>query len=105
VLYQAAPFLFLGKANRWTLDTTEQAYQPSNLNLTVTSYAFLGLPPTFNHGVMDPALEFRILQDGRDEVASNLSAAFAASPVIAQGPILLSKAAPRSARPPLPPHL
>ena len=95
--YQAAPFIKLGYADRRSHAETEAIYRPSNLNLTVTSYAFLGLPPTYNHGVVDPSMEFRILQDGKDEVSSNLSSAFSASPVVGQGSIAAQKGTPRTA--------
>ncbi|HZZ19603.1 MAG TPA: hypothetical protein VFE25_09545, partial [Opitutaceae bacterium] len=95
--YQATAFIKLGYADRRSHKETEAIYRPSNLNLTVTSYAFLGLPPTYNHGVVDPSMEFRILQDGKDEVSSNLSAAFSASPVVGQGSIAASRGDAKSA--------
>lgn len=95
--YQAEAFIRLGFANRRSMEETAVFYSPANLNLTVTSYAFLGLPPTYNHGVVDPAMEFRILQDGKDEVVSNLSAAFSGAPIVGQGPITVLRGTTRTA--------
>ena len=89
-LYQAEPFIARGFHNRWTLAATEAAFQPSNVDLTITSYAFVGLPPTFNYGVVDPHLEFRILGDGKDELDSNLSRALATAPVVGRGELRTS---------------
>ncbi len=90
VAYEARPFIARGMANRLTLDTTRSAYRPSNLDLTVTSYAFVGVPPTYVHGVMDPRFEFRILRNGVDEIASPLSSGLATSPVVQTGSLRLS---------------
>jgi hypothetical protein len=84
-LYQAEPFIARGFLNRWTPAATLAAYKPSNVDLTITSYAFLGLPPTFNYGVVDPRFEFRILRDGSDELGSNLAKAQATAPVVGRG--------------------
>ncbi|HEY4990283.1 MAG TPA: hypothetical protein VII09_10775, partial [Opitutaceae bacterium] len=84
-VYQAEPFINRGFSNQWTRAATEAGYRPSNRDLTITSYAFVGLPPTFNYGVIDPDFEFRVLRDGRDEIASPLSAALATAPVVQRG--------------------
>ena len=63
-IYQAEPFIRGGTRNRWTAEATRAAYRPSNLDLTLTSYAFLDTPQTFVHGVVDPQFEFRLLRGG-----------------------------------------
>ena len=84
--WEALPFVTRGQRDRWSRAVTARNYLPSNLDLTVTSYAFLGVPPTFSHGVMEPWMEFRILGDfGRTEIASNYGAALAQSAVTVQG--------------------
>ena len=85
VLLQARPFIARGIGDRITLEETQSYYRPSNLDLTITSYAFVGPPPTYVHGVMDPQFEFRILRNGKDEISSPLAAALADSPVVQKG--------------------
>jgi len=89
VLNQARPFIARGIGDRIALDETEAYYRPSNLDLTITSYAFVGPPPTYVHGVMDPQFEFRILRNGRDEISSPLLSALADSPVVQKGTLAL----------------
>lgn len=84
VLAQAYPLLSYGMQSRWSNEASEQAHLSSNLNLTVTSYSFLGLPPSFVHGVMDPYLELRLLRDRVVPVKSNYEAALAISVPVAQ---------------------
>ena len=49
-------------------------HRPENINLTVTSYALLGLPRHFVNGVMDAGQEFRLLRSGdKSEIANNWS--------------------------------
>jgi hypothetical protein len=91
VLFQAKPFIARGIANRWTPETTQSAFRPSNLDLTITSYAFVGPPPTYVHGVMDPRFEFRILRNGVDEIASPLATGLASSPIVQSGALQLSE--------------
>ena len=51
-------------------------HRSENINLTVTSYALLGLPGHFVNGVMDAGREFRLLRAAdRSEVANNWSPA------------------------------
>jgi hypothetical protein len=88
--YQAKPFIARGIANRWTPDATRTAFRPSNLDLTITSYAFIGPPPTYVHGVMDPRFEYRILRNGVDEIASPLAAGLAGSPVAQKGSLRIA---------------
>jgi hypothetical protein len=88
--YQAKPFIARGMANRWTLDTTRSAYRPSNLDLTITSYAFIGPPPTYVHGVTDPRFEFRILRNGVEDIGSPLASGLANAPVVQTGALRLS---------------
>jgi hypothetical protein len=85
--YQARAFITRGYANRRTLETTRSLYRPSNLDLTITSYAFVGAPPTYVYGVTDPRFEFRILRDGVDEIASPLASALASAPIVQTGAI------------------
>lgn len=84
-LGQAGPFVARGMETRWTADDTARSYASSNLNLTVTSYAFLGTPPTFVNGVMDPWMGFRLLRNGQEEIDSNYSTALRTAPVVARG--------------------
>jgi hypothetical protein len=87
VAYQARPFIVRGIANRRTLAATRSLYRPSNLDLTITSYAFVGAPPTFVYGVTDPRFEFRILRNGVEEIASPLASGLASAPVVQTGAI------------------
>ncbi len=76
---------------RWSRAETARSHLGSNLDLTVTSLAaFLGTPATFVHGVIDPEFEFRLLQDGSREVASNLAAGLRDAPVVARGSVRLA---------------
>jgi hypothetical protein len=104
VVYQAKPFITRGIANRWTLSATQSAYRPSNLDLTITSYAFVGPPPTYVYGVVDPRFEFRILRNGVDEIASPLASGLAQAPVVQTGALRLSEGVP-PAKSPVPPKL
>lgn len=64
--WQATPLLARGFRQRWSEEATRRNYLPSNLDLTSTSYAFGGAPPSFVTGVMDPLLEFQFVgADGR----------------------------------------
>lgn len=64
--WQATPLLAGGFRQRWSEEATRRNYLPSNLDLTSTSYAFGGAPPSFVTGVMDPLLEFQFVgADGR----------------------------------------
>jgi|GEM_PF-902860 hypothetical protein len=89
ILYEARPFIKRGIGDRSALTTTQSSYLPSNLNLTITSYAFVGPPPTYVHGVMDPNFEFRILMNGKDEIASPYATGLAQAPVVQTGAIAL----------------
>jgi hypothetical protein len=91
--HEARPFIARGIANRWSMPVTESALRPSNLDLTITSYAFFGPPPNFSHGVLDPLFQFRILSNGAKEVASPLAAARSDAPVVATGNLLFSRGA------------
>jgi hypothetical protein len=84
-VYEAQAFIHRGFANRISLVDTVRGYQPSNRSLTITSYAYVGTPPTYEHGVTDPFYEFRLLTGGVDETASQMSAAVASAPVVASG--------------------
>jgi hypothetical protein len=49
-------------------------HRSENIDLTVTSYALLGVPPHFVNGVVDAGREFRILRPGDlAEIANNWS--------------------------------
>jgi hypothetical protein len=82
VLYEADAFVQRGKRDRRSQDATLSSYRPSNLDLTVTSYAFFGVPPTYVSGVMDPQFEFRLLRNGTEQVGSPLESAAATAPVV-----------------------
>jgi hypothetical protein len=84
--WETVPFLRRGFRDRWSAEITARNYLPSNLDLTITSYAFLPVPPTFSHGVMEPWTEFRLLGHfGRDPVASNYATGVATAATVAQG--------------------
>jgi hypothetical protein len=83
-LLQARPFLKAGWGDRWQTDATRRSYASSNIDLTVTSYSFLGTPAGYIPGVADPAFEFRILRR-EEEVASPLAATLRSAPIVAQG--------------------
>lgn len=87
-LWEGSAFLRSGFAQRASTDTTVRDHLASNLDLTVTSYAFVGLPSTFVHGTMDPRLEFRLLKNGR-VLTSQLDAALATAGIVARGDIFL----------------
>jgi hypothetical protein len=87
--YQAKAFISRGLSDRWTMPATRSAYRSSNLDLTVTSYAFVQIPPSFVYGVMDPAFEYRLLRNGTEEIASPFAAALATSPAVEHGTIRL----------------
>jgi hypothetical protein len=92
--YEARAFIARGVSNRLTLETTRRAFLPSNLDLTITSYAFIETPPTYVHGVTDPRFEFRVLRNGVDEVTSPLAAGLASSPVVQSGALHASPSSP-----------
>ncbi len=58
-VWQAWPFFARAWNQRWTMAATFASHQASNINLTVTSFAFLGTPPDFVAGPVDPSLQFR----------------------------------------------
>lgn len=91
-LFQAWPLVKRGFNDRWPPEATARSHLPSNLNLTVTSYAFLGLSATFVHGAMDPRFEFRLLKGGRSERASAIHHALGAAPIVARGTLRLPSA-------------
>lgn len=82
VLYEATAFVERGKRDRRSQEATLSAYRSSNLDLTVTSYSFFGVPPTYVGGVMDPQFEFRLLRNGTEQVGSALESAVATAPVV-----------------------
>jgi hypothetical protein len=84
-VYEAKPFIGRGFGDRWHLSTSQGAYRPSNLELTVTSYAFFGLPPTYVNGVVDPQYEFRFLRGGLAEIGSPFDAPVTTAPVVDRG--------------------
>ena len=97
--FEARMYLARGFSDRLTPEATQAAYRPSNLDLTVTSYAYFGAPPSFVNGVMDPQFEFRLLRGGTKEIDSPLSAAEARAPVVATGLITAEVAAPLTLEP------
>jgi len=82
---EAGAFINRGFGLRWSADDTQRSHLSSNLDLTVTSYAFLTVPPTFVNGVMDPLFEFRLLKSGRQEVDSPYKSALASATTVARG--------------------
>jgi hypothetical protein len=89
MVYQAKAFISRGLRDRWTMEATRSVYRPSNLDLTLTSYAFIQIPPTFLNGVIDPEFEYRLLRNGSEEVASPYATALATAPVVDRGTIRL----------------
>ena len=89
-LYEAVPLVSIGFVNRRTADATLAAFRPSNLELTETSYAYVGESPTFINGADDPRFDYRLLKGGRDEAASNYTEALSNAPVVNKGSILIS---------------
>lgn len=81
-LYQAQAYVERGYHDRRPPEVTQSIYRPSNLDLTVTSYAYVGVPPTYVSGVMDPQFEFRLLKNGTEEIGSNLASAVATAPAV-----------------------
>jgi len=92
-LYEAAALLAVGFANRRAPGESAAAFRSSNLNLTQTSYAFVGLPPSWVNGVVDPSLEYRLLRGGEDELTSDYASALATSEVVASGSFVIKAAA------------
>lgn len=84
-IYEARPFIARGFGDRWPLSTSQGAFRPSNLDLTVTSYAFFGLPSTHVNGVIDPQYEFRFLRGGSEETGSSFDAPLTTAPVVDRG--------------------
>ncbi len=91
-LHEARLFVARGDLNRWTTEATAAAFRPANLDVTVTSYAYFGIPPSFVYGVMDPAFEFRMLRGGTEEVDSPTASARRNSPVVDRGALRASTA-------------
>jgi hypothetical protein len=83
--FEATRFIERGIRDRWSAEDTASRYRPSNIDLTITSYAFILTPPTFVYGVADPQTEFRLLRAGRDEIGSTISAGLATAPVVDRG--------------------
>ena len=81
-----------GFASRRTPAESARVHRPDNLDLTVTSYAFLGVPDTFYFGAMDPWLEARLLHAGREEAAGNwVAARGAAGTIVAEGTLSVAR--------------
>ncbi|MFA5058425.1 MAG: hypothetical protein WC485_09950, partial [Opitutaceae bacterium] len=85
LLWQARPFITRGFAIRWTKDATARSHLASNLDLTIASYAFLGVPPSYRPGVADPRFECSLRRHGREVIASPLQSALRESPIVVQG--------------------
>jgi hypothetical protein len=82
---EARPFVRRGFGDRWTSESSQAAYRPSNIDITITSYAYLDSSPTFVNGSVDPQYEFRLLRGGIDEITSPLTAAVVTAPVVDRG--------------------
>ncbi len=103
-LWQSWPGLQRGLAARWTETATEQSHLPSNLDLTETSYAYLGTPAHFINGVMDPLEEFRLLRPGGPGIGAALAAALPTGAVLARGVVQSPESAAAPAMIRLEPH-
>lgn len=85
-LYQSWHFIGRGFSTRASAEKSELVHRPENINLTVTSYAFIGAPPYFVNGVMDPTMEFRLRKPATMEVlASNWDAPASLAAPVQQG--------------------
>ncbi|HEU5081528.1 MAG TPA: hypothetical protein VFT72_20105 [Opitutaceae bacterium] len=69
--YEAWHFVGRGLGTRIDAERSAIVHRPENIDLTVTSYAFIGAPPYFVNGVMDPKMELRLLQPGTMDVAAS----------------------------------
>ena len=84
--WEAIPFVKRGFNDRWSAEVTRRNYLPSNVDLTSTSYAFLQAPDSAAQGVVEPWVEFRLLnRDGSDSTGGNYAGALATARVVAQG--------------------
>lgn len=97
--FEASHFIARGRGDRWSADDTLSRYRPSNIDLTITSYAFILTPPTFTYGVADPQTEFRLLRGGTDELASTIGAGLATAPVVDRGSLPFGGFAPITLKP------
>jgi hypothetical protein len=98
-VFQAGRFVARGMGDRWTMEETHSRFRPSNIDLTITSYAFILTPPTFVYGVADPQTEFRLLRGGTDEIDSVIAAGLATAPVVERGSLLYDSFAPITLQP------
>lgn len=74
-LWQAQPFLDRGNMTVRGRTAGQDLHRSENINLTVTSYAMVGAPAYFAHGVMDAHQAFRLLREqDRSEFANNWTA-------------------------------
>lgn len=71
-LWQTRPFLNRAYSFQRTTAATVNSHRLENVNLTVTSYALVGVGRHYTHGVADPAREFRLLRlADQKELANN----------------------------------
>jgi hypothetical protein len=68
---QARPFIKRGDLLQHGGDESADLHRSENVDLTVTSYALLGVPPRYVNGVMDAGREFRILRHSDQSELSN----------------------------------
>lgn len=71
LFYEAGAFVARGDRDRRPKGETADMYRSSNIDITQTSYAYVGVPPTYTIGVDDPEFEFRLLRNGTQEFESN----------------------------------
>ncbi len=93
--WEAHYFIQRGFKDSLSLAETENSFRPSNLDLTVTSYAFFGPPPWFTHGVADPLFDFSLIGPDGATLVSPLTVAEKAS-VVARGSLTRSDPSSRS---------
>lgn len=85
-IYQGWHFIRRGYDTRVGIERGGLVHRPENINLTVTSYAFVTPPPSFVNGVMDPSMEFSLLTPGTAEpFLSNWTAANAWGDTVQSG--------------------
>jgi len=84
--WQSWHYLSRGFRSHKSAAETVQSHLPSNVELTLISYAIILTPGDFSNGVMDPAAGFRLLAPGDlRELASNWATPLPSSPETQRG--------------------
>ncbi|MDD2762722.1 MAG: hypothetical protein PHE83_01975 [Opitutaceae bacterium] len=104
LFWQARPFIVRGFATRWEKEATTRSHLASNIDLTIASYAFLGVPPSYRRSVIDPRFEFALQKHGKEIIAAPMQGALMEASVVAQGELPASPAGVATAQFTLEPH-